>query len=207
MQRPGCPYPWPAPSPPPDQSRRLTSFPAPLRTTSTCQRCSASISGGDGATHGVLDTAGKWSGAVLHRRTGFGLIAPDLRCARRSGFSAAPQSARRDSSRPVPRVARRTPCSAVALGERSRDFHRYYRRSGPSPTFRRARTPRTRPRRRLLVRPRAANPPRHPLFRVNPGFASRSILLVGRQRRSVNRLATPSMFTSVAAAGIVTLSR
>ena len=43
-----------------------------------------------------------------------------------------PQAARRDSSGPVPRAARRTPCSAVALGERSRDFHRYYRRSGPS---------------------------------------------------------------------------
>src|SRR5438874_731928 len=57
-------------------------------------------------------------------------------------LSAAPQTARKDSSRPVPRAARRAPCFAVALGERSRDSHRAVQ-TGPSPKFRRARTPRT----------------------------------------------------------------
>src|SRR5436305_9522868 len=37
------------------------------------------------------------------------------------------------------------------------------------------------------MRPRGATPPRHPLSRADPGTTSRSILLVGRRRRSVNQ--------------------
>jgi len=99
--------------------------------------------------------------------------------------SAAPWPARTGSSQHVPRAARRTPGRPGAPGERSRDSRRRYRRTGPSQTFRQARTRRTRLGRRSAIRSWAVTAPRHPLSRADR-CASRSNLLVDRHQGPVN---------------------